>query len=54
MLSFFSKKVKQLDDVVSVDASESDVPLPQKVTDETLGSQNLNLLSTYYLHEYKF
>lgn len=44
ILSFFSKKNKQLNDVIvdSPDSSES-----EKETAETIGSQNLNLVSTY-------
>jgi len=44
---FFFKKVKHLDNFVNVDTSELDVSLPQKETDLTVGSQNLNLVSTY-------
>jgi len=39
LLSFFQKKIKPL--------SESNVPLPQRDTDEIVGSQNLILVSTY-------
>lgn len=39
ILSFFQKKIKPL--------PESDVPLPQRDTNETVGSQNLILVSTY-------
>lgn len=38
ILSFFQKKIKPL--------PESDIPLPQRDTDETVGSQNLILVST--------
>jgi len=39
ILSYFQKKIKP--------SPESNVPLPQRDTDETVGSQNLILVSTY-------
>lgn len=39
ILSYFQKKIKPL--------PESNAPLPQRDTDETVGSQNLILVSTY-------